>query len=373
MRLHVVAVPHTNTTKDYEYDCFTTDVSEFARCMTLRGHETTLYSGELNDVAVTEHVACVTLAQQEQWFGGRGLGGPAGFGYGSADTDFHHDSPEWAAFNEACITEVAKRFEPDDIVCTTVGQAHRTLVDFCNTVRLRCVEFIVGFPADARYTRYANYPTYAHRHYTDGWHRRWPQFYDNVTPNIVAQPLEIANEDRADYLLFIGRKVDGKGLGIAAEVARRTGMDLVVVGQGPTDDAPDAHHLGIVLGEAKNRLICDARAVIMPSLYEEPFGRVHAEALVRGVPVISPDWAVFSETIINGVNGWRCKSVAEFCDAVEYDEYDSPEEIAAQAIDRYCYDPTTGAGRVGQSYDDWFERLLTDPFPQTFAPWVEVP
>jgi ethanolamine utilization microcompartment shell protein EutL len=49
MRLHLVSLPHTQTTAAYSWCAYTQKVSHFADMMTERGHEVTLYAGEHNE------------------------------------------------------------------------------------------------------------------------------------------------------------------------------------------------------------------------------------------------------------------------------------------------------------------------------------
>jgi glycosyltransferase involved in cell wall biosynthesis len=47
----------------------------------------------------------------------------------------------------------------------------------------------------------------------------------------------------------------------------------------------------------------DAWAVVVPSVWDEPFGLVAAEAIIRGIPVIASDCGGLRETVVDGRTG----------------------------------------------------------------------
>jgi glycosyltransferase involved in cell wall biosynthesis len=52
------------------------------------------------------------------------------------------------------------------------------------------------------------------------------------------------------------------------------------------------------------RLMYRARAVVMPSIWPEPFGRIPVEANRLGVPAVVSSAGGLSETIVDGVTGY---------------------------------------------------------------------
>ena len=68
-------------------------------------------------------------------------------------------------------------------------------------------------------------------------------------------------------------------------------------------------YVGAVDDAAKNRLLGRSAAILMPLLWEEPFGIVMAEALACGTPVIGLRRGSLPEIIQQGVNGFVCESV----------------------------------------------------------------
>jgi glycosyltransferase involved in cell wall biosynthesis len=96
-------------------------------------------------------------------------------------------------------------------------------------------------------------------------------------------------------LVFLGRIEHIKGTHVAIDVARRAGRQLVLAGNVPPahqtyfDEQVRPHidgkavvYLGPVDDARKNALLSRAAALLMPVLWEEPFGIVMAEALACG-------------------------------------------------------------------------------------------
>ncbi len=98
-------------------------------------------------------------------------------------------------------------------------------------------------------------------------------------------------------VLFVGRLVETKGVRDAVEAWRRSGVDLplVLAGTGPlrgelasrAERTPGLELLGWVERDRLSALYRRARALVMPSRWQEPFGIAGLEALSFGVPVVA--------------------------------------------------------------------------------------
>jgi glycosyltransferase involved in cell wall biosynthesis len=88
-------------------------------------------------------------------------------------------------------------------------------------------------------------------------------------------------------------------------------LNLVVAGGGPLEDEmaawasarPSVEMVGIVNGDRCAELISHARAVLLPSAWEETFGLVAVEAMAAGVPPIAAGHGSLTELITPGVDG----------------------------------------------------------------------
>jgi glycosyltransferase involved in cell wall biosynthesis len=112
--------------------------------------------------------------------------------------------------------------------------------------------------------------------------------------------------------LFLGRLAAYKGLALMLEAWRRADVDaeLRIVGDGDLADdvaAAAADPRITWVGQVPPGRIGDelgaARAVLVPSVWREPFGRTAAEALAYGRPVITTGRGGLSE-IVDDTCGW---------------------------------------------------------------------
>ncbi len=115
-----------------------------------------------------------------------------------------------------------------------------------------------------------------------------------------------------DYLLFLGRFTEGKGVLQAIEVARRRGMRLLLAAAeedyyreavAPLVDGRQIVYFGEADFDTKVRLFGGARALLYPVQAGEPFGLVLAEAMACGTPVAALDRGAVREVVDDGVTG----------------------------------------------------------------------
>lgn len=118
-----------------------------------------------------------------------------------------------------------------------------------------------------------------------------------------------AERNRTFY--FVGRVEAEKGVFEAAEAARRAGATLKIIGDGP-DRAelsiryPEIEIAGWQGREAIGAMLADARALVMPSRYPEPFGLVAAEASRSGLPVVVSGTALLAADLEAARLGFGC-------------------------------------------------------------------
>lgn len=144
--------------------------------------------------------------------------------------------------------------------------------------------------------------------------------------NVQSFPFQ---ERKGDYLLFLSRISPEKGPHLAVDVARRTGYPLIIAGK--VDQADAAFFRGTVeplidgsqvrfVGEADARMKRDlyrnARALLMPITWDEPFGLVLAEAQACGTPVITFDRGAAPEIVSHGRTGFVVPDVDSMSGAV---------------------------------------------------------
>ena len=140
-------------------------------------------------------------------------------------------------------------------------------------------------------------------------------------------------------MVLLGRIEYIKGTHLAIEVAKRTGRRLIIAGNIPQEhsayfsseikphlDGKLISYTGPVDDSQKNTLLGGAAALLMPILWDEPFGIVMAESLACGTPVIGLRRGSVPEVVEHARNGFVCENLDELTAAVaRIDEIDRQE------------------------------------------------
>ena len=172
-------------------------------------------------------------------------------------------------------------------------------------------------------------------------------------------------ETPGDYLAFVGRISPEKRLDLAIEIARRVGMPLRVAAKVDRADTAYYHevikpllHPGVeMIGEIGDRekqdFLGNARALVFPIDWPEPFGLVMVEAMACGTPVIAFRRGSVPEVIDEGVTGLIVDSVDEAIAAL-------PRVMALdrQGVRRQ-FERRFTATRMAKDYLDVYRSLLS--------------
>ncbi len=131
---------------------------------------------------------------------------------------------------------------------------------------------------------------------------------ENIIDVPRAAPVEVADNTE---LAVLGRLDEEKGVLLAAEAARRAGLPITFIGDGPLRGAvegPGVRVTGWLPAEAAVTALGTARCLLFPSLWYETYGLVVAEAAARGIPAIVSDISAASERVVDGETGWVFRS-----------------------------------------------------------------
>ncbi len=158
----------------------------------------------------------------------------------------------------------------------------------------------------------------------------------------------IFSESKGDYLLFmccLDRAVR-KGLDAALSLSDATGMELVVAGSASDGRVlagiedmcrlKNVRLVGEVKGEARAELLAGAKALVFPTMLNEAFGLVMAEALMSGTPVICSDKGACVEIISQDV-GFVCSSHEDYLNAINRLHEIDPQRCRDKAMREYHY------------------------------------
>lgn len=130
-------------------------------------------------------------------------------------------------------------------------------------------------------------------------------------------------------LVFLGRIEAIKGPHLAIQAARMAGRRLIIAGNladehrawfeahvAPQLHGGDIDYVGPVDDRQKNALLGAAAALLMPILWEEPFGIVMAEAMACGTPVIGFRRGSVPEVVDDARTGYVVDTIEEMAAAI---------------------------------------------------------
>ncbi len=147
------------------------------------------------------------------------------------------------------------------------------------------------------------------------------QYLDTVYNGINEQQFELG-QGNGDYFLYFGRIHPHKGAYEAIQIANQTNTRLILCGL--IQDEKYFHekvipHLndssviykGNVGPLERNQLMGNAKALLHPINFEEPFGLSVAESMMCGTPVIAFNRGSMNELIKHGKTGFLVQNIAE--------------------------------------------------------------
>ncbi|MDM0108810.1 glycosyltransferase family 4 protein [Variovorax sp. J22R24] len=155
-------------------------------------------------------------------------------------------------------------------------------------------------------------------------------WYGTVHHGVAHEHLRFSSTARGDYLAFLGRISPEKRPDRAIEIAKAAGVPLRLAAkvdhvdreyfQGeirPLLDHPLIDYVGEIGDEQKSGFLGNARALLFPIDWPEPFGLVMIEAMACGTPVIAWRRGSVPEIIDEGVTGFIVDDVPQAADAVK--------------------------------------------------------
>ena len=376
---HLVSLVHLPQSVKYNSCAFTQKNLKLSKMLTSLGHTVYFYGSEGSDVADYvksdnfHFVQTHTLKDIRQAWGD----GDNRFeiGYDWHNTDFRHDfntekKEVTKKFYAKCIEEINKRKQPDHFLLLTMGHYQQPIKDGVK-LYLSC-EPGVGYRGSVPGNYRAFESSYI-QNFTYGSANPYQSingsYYDRVIGNYFDPNDFTFSDNKERYLLYIGRIIKRKGILTAGLVAEATGIPLKIVGQGglvlpngnltattnPDFEMPKGNweYLGFADVEKRKNLMAKAQATFVATEYLECFGGTHIESMLSGTPPIVTNFAVFTETIpdiLNGVVGYRCNTLDDFCDAAVRSK-DVNHNFVRKYSEKFLMD------NIKWEFQRWFEDL----------------
>jgi glycosyltransferase involved in cell wall biosynthesis len=197
----------------------------------------------------------------------------------------------------------------------------------------------------------------------------WANWVDTVyhgLPEDLYQPRTAPGK----YLAFLGRISPEKRVDRAIEIAMRVGMPIKIAAKVDAVDReyfeanirrlldhPLVEFMGEIGEREKGDFLGQARALLFPIDWPEPFGLVLIEAMACGTPVIAYGLGSVPEILDEGTTGFMVNSIDGAVKAVE-----SVDSIDRSGC-RRAFQRRFSAQRMALDYVEVYKKLLRQPTP----------
>lgn len=171
-------------------------------------------------------------------------------------------------------------------------------------------------------------------------------------------------EEMGDYLLFVGRISQEKGVHFAVEAALELDLPLVLAAKVDAYDLPyfreyiEPHlserikWIGEVGEEDRNKLMANARCFLHPVTWREPFGLTLIEAMACGCPVVAFDKGSIPEIINTGVTGYVVQDLETMIEAINNIGAIDRKACRAHSLTHFS------AERMADGYEAVYRKIL---------------
>jgi len=347
---HILGMSFTATSRKFLADAHTQNIFSVSKLLTDLGHTVIHYGNYGSDPVCTENVEILDQAIMNELYKDDGLR-RAGTGY------FIKQTPEMdRKFVEKAVQEIGRRKEKNNFLLglrdphEEIYRHHKDMfyvhhsvghVGWSPKATVYASEFVRNFRLSKEHSKTGDATVWQ---------------YSAVIPHFIDPDEFEPCYDPDDYFLYLGRLTPEKGVQIAIDASSKLNAKLLLAGQGELGRfklTPNAEWVGFIDdSKERNKLLRRAKAIFVPTQIPEPFGMVVIEALMSGVPVITSDWGAFPETVLHGVTGYRCTTLAEYVAAAQSIGNISREKCRSVAEARYSV-------KVASSlYQNYFERIF---------------
>lgn len=306
---HVLSLPHTITSKEYLACAYTQKVLNLCKMLTNLNLHFYHYGNE--GATVDNHVTTIPAELYQHEYGKRD--------WRTNFFQFDQQDIVYKTYYTNTAAAIKQRQGQINFVLCPWGWGNQPVIA---QLPAQFIPIESGIGYDTTFSKFRVFESYAWMHHVYGLNKEGDiSYYDAVIPNYYDLADFDYKADKQDYFLFLGRLIPRKGLRIFCDIARQfPDKQFVCAGQGHLTEfnpPPNVLHVGYVDLEKRRNLLANAKALIAPTVYHEPFGGVTIEAMLSGTPIITTDVGGFTENNIQGFTGYRFRQLNEACKAVE--------------------------------------------------------
>jgi glycosyltransferase involved in cell wall biosynthesis len=172
------------------------------------------------------------------------------------------------------------------------------------------------------------------------------------------------NDKPSDYLLYLGRITEDKGVHFAIAAAKAAKQKLVIAGSSypeekywqkeiePHIDGVNIRYVGNADFYTKIEYLQQATALMFPTQYHEVFGLSMIEAMACGTPVIGWNSGSVAEVIEDGVTGYVVKSVTGMTKAIKQVQK-LPRQASRDRVQRFF-----SVEKMVSGYEKVYARII---------------
>lgn len=263
------------------------------------------------------------------------------------------------------VEEVARRADAFDLVHFHIAQIHLPIARRLATPHITTLHGRLDLPElEPFYREFSDVPLIS---ISDA--QRRPLAFANwvaTIPHGIPMHALRFNLNPEGYLAVLGRVSPEKGIDRAIEIAKGCGLPLRIAAKvDPTDaeyfdeqirplmEDPLVEFVGEIGDMDKSAFLGDARALLFPIDWPEPFGLVMIEALACGTPVVAFNRGSVPEVLDDGVTGFIVDTVSEAVAAVER------VPMLDRRVCRATFERRFTAARMAQEYVKVYQHLIT--------------
>lgn len=329
MVFHCLGIPYAPTKKEISLCAFVQKVYKFCNEMTKRGHTVYHYGHADSVVNCTEHINVTDNNILKKSYDNLNSWKEKGF-------DQNVECEAFKIFNKNCITEINKRLKSkNEFILCWFGYGHQECVKNFY-YKANVLEPSIGY--DSMFAPIKIFETHSQMHKMHGNQKTTiilgKEFvvYPGFDPNDF-----IFSGRKQNYGLFLGRIINEKGAKMVYDICNHFNIEMIFAGPNILNlkDTKNCKFIGFIEPNERKKILSEAKFLAAPSLFIEPCNWAVIEAQFSGTPTITTNFGGFTETVVQGVTGYRMNFPADFVKSVQSIENINPLNCYNNAKSKY--------------------------------------